>query len=276
MISMIKINAFSRSLLALLLVGTMLMLGGCSSVDEGMLPAFGAGKVTTVSSTETEEPEREPSEKKGITICVDPGHGYEDGGTSSELLGDILEKDITLSVSMLVKNELELRGFDVVLTHNGENFPKASNDDGNNRFKPQERVAYANSLGSSIDYYLSIHCNSFDSPDVSGLIVYHADESAKGTVGDLEIATVIKNTVAEDFPDYKVTLNTYPYYVIRYTKVPASLIELGFVTNENDAQNMLDEEWQAKMAASIADGLEAYYSGTADTSDSTEQADPTV
>ena len=270
------INALSRSVLVLLLVGIMLILVGCSSVDEGLLPAFGAGKVTTAAPTETKEPEREPSEKKGITICVDPGHGYEDGGTSSELLGDVLEKDITLSVSMKVKNELELRGFDVVLTHDGESFPKASNDDGNNRFKPQERAAYANSLGNSIDYYLSIHCNSFETPDVSGLIVYHADEAAKGTVGDLEIATVIKDTVKKDFEDYKVTLNTFPYYVIRYTKVPASLIELGFVTNESDAKSMLDEEWQAKMAASIADGLDAYYSGTADTSDGTEQTDSTV
>ena len=270
------INVLRRSVLSLLIVCCILVLSGCSSLDEGFLPAFGAGKVTTVPQTETEEPQREPSEKKGITICVDPGHGYEDGGTSSEFLGDVLEKDITLSVSMLVKEELELRGFDVILTHDGENFPKASNDDGNNRFKPQERAAYANSLGNSIDYYLSIHCNSFDSPDVSGLIVYYADEAAKGTVGDLDIATVISDTIKEDFEDYKVTLNTFPYYVIRYTRVPASLIELGFVTNEDDAQKMLDEEWQAKMAASIADGLDMYYSGTADTSDTVEQIDPEV
>ena len=273
---MIRINAISKAVIAFLLVFGILSLTGCSSPDEGMLPAFGAGKVTTEPPVETQEPEKLPSEKKGITICVDPGHGYEDGGTSSEFLGDVLEKDITLSVSMLVKEELELRGFDVILTHDGENFPKASNDDGNNRFKPQERAAYANSLGNSIDYYLSIHCNSFDSPDVSGLIVYYADEAAKGTVGDLDIATVISDTIKEDFEDYKVTLNTFPYYVIRYTKVPASLIELGFVTNEGDAQKLLDDEWQSKMAISLADALDKYYSNETDTSDTSAEIDPTV
>ncbi len=272
-----KVNVLTRFVLTLLLVCAILAMSGCSaSVDEGFLPAFGAGKVTTAPPTETIEPEREPSDKKGITICVDPGHGYEDGGTSSEFLGDVLEKDITLSVSKLVKKELESRGFDVVLTHDGENFPKAPNDDGNDRFKPQERAAYANSLGNSIDYYLSIHCNSFDTPDVTGLIVYYVDDAVKGTVGDTEIATVIKDTIAEDFSDYKVSLNTFQYYVIRYTKVPASLIELGFVTNESDAKKMLDEEWQKSMAASIADGLDAYYSGKSDSSDSTDQSDPEV
>lgn len=273
---MVNLKALGRCVLTTLLVCVMLTMTACSSVDEGLLPAFGAGKVTTTAPAETEEPEKEPSEKKGITICVDPGHGFEDGGTSSELLGDVLEKDITLSVSLKVKKELELRGFDVILTHDGETFPKASNDDGNNKFKPQERAAYANSLGSSIDYYLSIHCNSFDSPDVTGCIVYYVDDALKGTKGDLDIATEITDTIKKDFEDYKVTLNTFSYYVIRYTKVPASLVELGFVTNENDAKNMLDEEWQAKMAVSLADALDKYYSGESDNPDSTEQIDPTV
>lgn len=251
-----------RSLLLAVVLFSCLFLSSCSSgLDASLLPAFGAGREELESILQESEPQREPKPPKGITICVDPGHGFDDGGTSSELLGDVLEKDITLSVSLKLRDYLEELGFDVIMTHDGTKIPMNSADDGNNKFKPQERTAYANALGNTIDYYISIHCNAFDTSDVYGSIVFYVDDATKGTVGDKEIAACINEQIIADFPDSKSHTSVGSYHVIRYTKVPASLIEIGYVTNEGDAQNMLNEEWQDKYAMSLADALDRYYSG---------------
>ncbi len=234
-----------------------------STVDSnGHLPALGVGRAesgTSTLETETESDAPVVVPKRGITICVDPGHGYDDGGTSSEFLGDTLEKDVNLSVAMKLKGHLDALGFDVIMTHDGESFPVSAIDDGNNKFRPEERVSYANSLGSKIDYYISVHCNAFDDEDVHGAIVYYYEGPSKGTVGDAEAATDITEHIAESFEDAKVSSNIGQYYVIKYTQVPASLVEIGFVTNKSDAENMLDDEWKDKFAKALADGIEDFY-----------------
>ena len=251
-----------KSLLLAVVLCCSLLLTACSNgINASLLPAFGAGREGPSNAPAETEPPREQKPPKGITICVDPGHGFDDGGTSSDLLGNVFEKDITLAVSLKLRDFLKERGFDVVMTHDGTNVPKTSVDDGNNKFKPQERTAYANALGSSIDYYISIHCNSFDSPDVCGSIVFYVEDSKKGTNGDKEIASCINDQLLLDFPESKSHADVGIYHVIRYTKVPASLIEIGYVTNENDASNMLDSTWQEKYAMSLADALDKYYSG---------------
>ena len=245
----------------------------CScGVDKSLyLPSSdGAGRVFTEATEEETEDVIEPVVKKGITICVDPGHGFEDGGAGegNEFLGGVLEKEINLSVANKVKANLEQLGFDVVFTHDGESFPTTSIDDGNNRFRPEERVAYANSLGDTIDYYLSLHCNAYDDPSVHGTVVYYFEGASKATVGDADAAAFICDSIGKTLPDGKVSTNVFPYYVIRYTKVPASLIEMGFLTNKQDAENMLDEEWQGKLAASLAEGIDRFFSGDTLTDDS--------
>ncbi len=237
---------------------------GCSTTTsfnkDGLLPALGVGRAEKQSSeTETETDPVVTMPKRGITICVDPGHGFEDGGTGSEFLGDALEKDINLSVANKLKEHLETLGFDVIMTHDGEKFPVTAIDDGNNKFRPEERVSYANSLGDKIDYYVSIHCNAFDDDSVHGAIVYYYDGTAKGTFVDEEAAVSITNSLGENIEDLKVSTNIGPYYVIRFTQVPASLIEMGFVTNQDDAEHMLDDEWQNNFAKAIAEGISDFY-----------------
>ena len=247
----------------LLCIVASLVLCSCGSSSDGSHePMKGVVREKRTSEeVKTEVPEPEVT-KKGITVCVDPGHGYGDGGTSSTLIGDVLEKDITLSVAKKLKVHLESYGFDVIMTHDGIKFPKAPNDDGNELFRPEERAAYANSLGDKIDYYISVHCNSFTMPEVYGAEVFYVDDSIKGTNGDTAIAMALAGQLTSDFPEWKANAKTFPYYVIRYTKVPASLIEMGYVTNEGDAKKLLDEEWQEKFALSLAKGLNSYFLGS--------------
>jgi len=255
-------NVKKRAFIALLML-ISLLLGACRSTVAVMAdPSDGAGRGTPSErdpevTTETAEPD------DGIpTICIDPGHGFDDVGAWSEYIGELHEKDINLEVALLLRRELEARGLHVVLTHDGESFPKADNDDGNNLFRPQERIAYARTL--KIDYYFSIHSDSYDGDSsVGGTRIYYSAGTAH-TGESSRAAEKIRDAINAALPDSKKTVAREmsfddAYYVIREAPVPSALIEVGFVTNSTDARNMLDAAWRAAVAAAVADGIAAYF-----------------
>ena len=230
------------------------ILTGCASVRQvGGEPSSGAGR-----NAVTLEAER----NKSITVCVDAGHGFEDIGTFSDYLGDITEKDITLPIALYLKEALETAGITVIMTHDGEKFPKTSIDDGNKLFNPQERVAYADTL--DIDFFISIHCDSYAADSsVNGTRIY----CSKGTIHSgesVKIAQMITDSINLAYPDAKKSMlkemnRTEAYYVIRETKVPSALIEIGFVTNRTDAKKMLDDDWRCGLAQAISDGIVSFF-----------------
>ncbi len=201
--------------------------------------------------------------KEGYVICVDPGHGFVDGGCGEGIWEDgTLEKDINLAVANKLKADLTNLGFSVVMTHDGTTFGKTSADDGNQIFNPSERVAYANTL--DIDYYVSIHVNSYETnPDTNGIRIYYenANNWRKVNTDDERIAQCIADSIGSEMQVSPQIFDqtTASYQVVRETMVAASLIEIGFCTNPTDAANLVNDEWQEKMAQAIADGLYNYY-----------------
>ncbi len=197
-----------------------------------------------------------------LTVCVDAGHGFDDIGTSSSYLGGLNEKDITLDIVLTLRDCLEEKGIQVILTHDGTAFPKTLADDGNNLFNPQERISYADTL--DIDYFVSIHCDSYEADEaVQGTRVYYSN-GTKHTEMSAGAAKAIQDMVNEEFPDAKKCITKdmakdNAYYVIREAKVPSALIEIGFVTNRQDAENMISEQWRDSFAAAVAEGIYAFF-----------------
>lgn len=211
----------------------------------------GVGRSDVVSTAE-------PMEQ---VICIDPGHGFEDGGCTSEYLDGLNEKDISLAISLMLDEELRRLGYQTVLTHDGQTFPVTSVDNDNNKFSVQERTAYANGL--DIDYYISLHCNSFEDGSVNGTQIYYYDGSVKtehtsGAIADA-IRSSLLSTMGTERSVTAVEMTTDAYYVIRETTVPACLIEMGFVTNETDAADLMDGTWQRNFAKGVAAGIDRYY-----------------
>ncbi len=213
-------------------------------------------------------PNAEPAEpdpsvpSKKLTICIDPGHGFTDTGAESEFLGQYHENDITIAMSNKLADELKSMGYGVIMTHDGQTFPKSAIDDGNNVFNPNERVSYVNGLGNKINYFVSLHCNSYDDPSVSGTRVYFYERSTSSSYESdgYKSAEAIAKQIESDFPGApKPTAELGNYAVVREISVPGTLIEMGFVTNENDAKDMLDEEWRNEYAKSIAKGIDSYF-----------------
>lgn len=294
-----KLTSFPRRILcAILSVVFVFLLSACRDAvpTGGDLSADGGGvgrdtgKVSTPPDTsdapvtdtqtdapdtnvpETDPPATEPpvtgptypsfSDDGVLTICLDAGHGFGDVGTDSAFLGDKSEKDITLPIVLKLKDKLEALGFTVILTHDGQTFPKSAIDNGDNLFNPKERISYAHTL--NIDYFLSIHCDSYEADSsVKGTRVYYS----MGTPYESDSSTAavkITKGINDALPNAKKTVIRNmefdsAYYVIRMSHVPSALIEIGFVTNQTDAENMLSEDWQNMFADGIANGLNDYF-----------------
>ncbi len=209
-------------------------------------------------------------------VMLDAGHGFDDIGTTSSLLGDVNEATVNLDIVLRLQELLADAGITVLLTH-GTNAVdgRVSVSEGGTMPKkdlvlltPEDRAALAN--GQDIDMYISVHCDSIpDKPEVSGMRMYYCNtENETLTAQRNAAAEALSTQIADAFysemgegsvlPRVKALREDVAYYVIRAVTVPSVLCEVGFVTNKTDADHMLSPDWRQKAAAGIADGILAY------------------
>ena len=209
------------------------------------------------------------------SVMIDPGHGFDDIGTSSALLGDVNEATINLDIALRVRELLsEHKEIAVLMTHDDNAVDgRISAADGgepplNNLvlLTPEDRAVLAN--GQDIDLFVSLHCDSIpDKPEISGMRTYYYDSG--DTVGARDAgAEALATNIANQFglkmgndapiPMVKTMTDDNAFYVIKNIGVPSVLCEVGFVTNQTDAKQMLDEDWRQAAAEAIVNGIIEY------------------
>ncbi len=226
-------------------------------VLEPAAPAFGVGRIMPVVIEQRDE-----------LICIDPGHGFRDPGTGSDSFfpEGIYEREITMQVSLLLNNALKARGFRTVLTHDGENMPEGADLNWDGVFSaPFERPPYINKYICP-DYLVSIHVNAVGSPEKCGAMVFFDQNYYKDNDWNETAAAYIRDSIEEGVVTTAVTqlvnsedMEDASFAINRETKCASSLIEMGFCTNETDAENLQDPEWQRQMAEAIAEGIERFF-----------------
>ena len=220
-----------------------------------------------------------PLDYTGIwSVMIDPGHGFDDIGTSSALLGDVNEATVNLDIALRVRELLaKKQDMAIIMTHedNAVDGRISAADGGEpplNRLvllTPEDRAVLAN--GQDIDLFVSVHCDSLpENPTVSGMRVYYYDGGEQAEQRNRGAACLASN-IANEFglvmdgstptPLVKTMSDDDAFYVIKKIGVPSVLCEVGFVTNETDAANMLDEGWRQMAAEAIASGIASYIDG---------------
>jgi len=170
-----------------------------------------------------------------MRIFLDPGHGGVDCGA----VGNVhLEKDLTL---------LWTRFIDWRIAHQEGSATQVTRD--SDMFVPlSDRVKMANSGGFDPDCFVSIHCNSNDGPPAEGFEIFHFPSSSGGR----ELATLI-NDRWPHLPNRGV--KTANYAVLRETKCPAVLIELGFINNPREERRLTDVSFMHDAVEAIVEGI---------------------
>ena len=218
-------------------------------------------------------------------ILIDPGHGGIDMGAKG-VTGEY-EKDIVLQVAKRLQAELvALDRFDVALTRDGDSFLTLN-----------ERVQLARDNQANL--FISLHADSFDQPLVRGGSVYTRDEKATDVldkvlaenenqsdlvagfsppkvdngVVDILVDLMRRETRRQSYVaaqqivrqmSGRVTMRPHPlrqadFFVLQAPEVPSVLIELGFLSNEDDLRNLSQAEWQQKAALTLARGIAKYF-----------------
>ena len=177
------------------------------------------------------------------TICIDPGHGGSSSGATGEG-GKRLEKNDTLRLSLKVSDELESRGYTVVMTR-----------DKDSDISLEERCNVANKSKAAL--FVSIHRNSTTGTGQGCEMWVHSTNPSD----DRLLAENILQNLALAGADTSRGIHTgyreganQNYYVNRCSKMPSVLAEIGFITSEKD-NTLFDEDLDA-LAKALADGIE--------------------
>ena len=186
----------------------------------------------------------------GKIIYLDPGHGGLDPGT---VYKDIYEKDINLDICIKLQKELESKGATVYLTRYDDydlSSPKArmrKNNDLNNR------VRLIND--SKADLYISIHLNSINSNSWHGAQVFFDDDNEKNK----EFATIMQNELKKDLGTDRKIEEISNMLLNRKVIIPGALIEVGFLSNDNERYLLRQDDYQLKIAKAVTKGVLRYF-----------------
>ncbi|WP_220727623.1 N-acetylmuramoyl-L-alanine amidase family protein, partial [Marinilactibacillus psychrotolerans] len=195
------------------------------------------------------------------TVYIDPGHGGSDPGAQSS---NVTEASLNLSTANYLKNYLESKGYNVVMSRNSNNFLSLA-----------ERAQEANEL--KVDAFVSIHYNAMGIPNstASGIetYIYHRVASGFGQennrdnfntdnsrinesllLADKTHANLISSTGL-----YNRGVKGNNFHVVRETNIPAVLYELGFMDNATELAKIRTSQYQKTAAQAIGKGIVQYF-----------------
>ena len=205
---------------------------------------------------EEAEMEIAPGRFSDTVIVVDAGRGYSDHGCTSDYLNhsENYESQINLAVAKLVAQRLREYGFTVLMTHTTNVIPEGEET---HELDQLTRVEMSNDAGSFL--YLSLHCDNFpDNEKASGTRLYYCtDRNGSARYAD-SLAASVRDEMGTA-PRIAGYATDQAFIVTSQVTCPSVLVELGFVTNPRDAENLLDETWRGRIASALAGGVISYF-----------------
>ncbi|CAA6812083.1 MAG: N-acetylmuramoyl-L-alanine amidase (EC [uncultured Sulfurovum sp.] len=220
------------------------------------------------------------AKRKYKTIILDAGHGGKDVGASSKI---VKEKDLTLSMTLKLKAILEKMGYKVLLTRNRDKFMNL-----------KQRTDYAYYRKGSI--FVSIHANAAPKKRTKGVryegmevfylslkntkrvrnkrAIYRGKKvytrnAYKKMVSSWKFSqskklahSVRKNVLAHVSKQYTIHdkgIKRKDFWVLLATKIPAILVETGYLTNKNEVKKLKNPHYQRLLMEGVAKGINSYY-----------------
>lgn len=187
--------------------------------------------------------------KKGKnTVVIDSGHGGNDPGKIG--INDAKEKDINLQIAQKVKMLLEEKGIKVVMTREDDSTLAKETDTNKKVQDMKARVELINNTAP--DIAVSIHQNSYQDASVHGAQVFYYTHSEEGE----KAATIMqKALLAVDKDNHRQAKEDNTYYLLKRTEVPTIIVECGFLSNPEEADKLVTEDYQQQIAEAIVQGI---------------------
>ena len=209
------------------------------------------------------------TEKKGKTVAIDPGH-QRTGDSSKEPIGPgasemkakvttgatgvstkQLESELNLKVSLQLKEELEKRGYTVIMTRTTQDVNLSNS----------QRAEIANNANA--DAFVRIHADSYDQESVQGISTLCQTEKNKynGNLAKQSYnlsKSIVDNMVKQTGAKNRGVTKTDNMSGINWAKVPTSIVEMGFLSNINEDKLLASADYQKKIVQGIANGIDEF------------------
>jgi N-acetylmuramoyl-L-alanine amidase len=221
-----------------------------------LVRATGAGALLAALAALAPQPAPQPTPARdrpplgGMVAVVDAGHGGVDPGA---VAAGVREKDVNLAVALATAAELRAMGARVTLTRSDDRHLAT----GDQRYYRDRRRRAEIAAAAKADVFVSIHANMVGWSTARGpMVIWSPNGRPEGRL----LAEAIQDAMrrALDFP---TGIRQLPIKVLEWSGVPAVLVETGFLSNPRDRALLQDPAYQRRLAAAIADGVRAYWTG---------------
>lgn len=176
-------------------------------------------------------------------IILDAGHGGDDHGAK---INFFYEKKITLTTTLFLKKYLEEMGYRVILTRSRDVFVPL-----------ERRVLTANKTRAVI--FVSMHYNASRSEEAKGIeVFYYGGKDAERAKASKKLASSILSYLLEETKADSRGVKVGNFHVIRETKMPAVLVEGGFITNKEERSLLRERTYLDRIAQGVAFGIDKY------------------
>jgi N-acetylmuramoyl-L-alanine amidase len=212
---------------------------------------LGIGILSLLLWTNHSAAEPLPTCPPGWTIVLDPGHGGIDGGTN---LPGVLEKSIVLDIALRTRVYLERYHIPVVLTREADVDLGGETISGRLARDLNYRVRVANHCQTAL--LVSLHVNSAHNATEKGMIVFY-QPSRPSRDAAFQFEDVLRRSGLHDRLERPIPRNDFA--VLRGSKSPALLVEMGFLTNEQDRHKLIDPAYREQVAQGLSAACASIY-----------------
>ncbi len=224
----------------------------------------------TEQDTSSEEEQDDDKKNTAKIIVIDPGN-QANANAATEAIGPGSEEtkkcatvgsvgstygtkeyELNLTYANLLKDELEKRGYEVILTRDNNNVDMSN----------KTRAEFANTSGASV--FIRIQMNYSSNSNLKGVmaVCMPADSHYNSNLykDSNELSTrILQGIVEETGAANQGIYETEEMTAINWSQIPVTVIELGFLSNEDEEEKLLDDEYKEKMVTGIANGIDYYF-----------------
>jgi N-acetylmuramoyl-L-alanine amidase len=231
-------------------------LPGDGSVGPETLRAFEDLRRSVTGGSATVLRERERVRRSGHSlsgriVVLDPGHGGENPGAQAN---GLVEADVVMDLARRLEGRLTAIGVSVVYTRTESTSPSE-----------EERAALANAAGA--DLVLSLHCDSHDAADASGVATffYGRDRRTSWSAVGEHLADLVLREIVARTGLANCRSHGRSWSLLQQTKMPAIRVEAGYLTHPDDAARLADPGFRDTLAEAVLVSLQRLYLGEDDT-----------
>lgn len=191
---------------------------------------------TKIEKPKPNIPEKPLKFKGKAIVIVDAGHGGHDYGAMRE---GVNEKDINLDIATMVAQNLTKSGVNVVMTRDSDEF-----------ISLPDRVSICSN--NNADLFVSVHVNASVKPEINGIETHYYNQNSLSFANTVH-ECIINRVAKKDRGVFKSK-----FYVINHTEVPAILVEVGFISNETERNELAAKDRKQATAKAISEGIIKY------------------